>query len=162
MFLVSDARRAGATDLERYFTQRALGAAVAAGALAIAGLVVLRADARFVYDGLTSAGLPLVFVSLACGVAVLVLLRRGARRGARPLAVGAVAAVSAGWGVAQYPYLLPQTLTIDDGAANERHPDERADRLRHRRGAGDPVARAALHARAARHGHRGRRRAAEP
>jgi cytochrome bd ubiquinol oxidase subunit II len=23
-----------------------------------------------------------------------------------------------GWGVAQYPYLLPQTLTIDEGAAS--------------------------------------------
>ena len=45
------------------------------------------------------------------------LLRRGARRGARPLAVGAVVAVVWGWGVAQYPYLLPQKLTIADGAA---------------------------------------------
>ena len=117
VFLVSDARRAGAADLERYFVHRAFGAALAAGALAVAGLLVLRADARFVYDGLTSAGLPLVIVSAACGVAVLVLLRRGARRGARPLAVGAVAAVVCGWGVAQHPYLLPQTLTIDDGAA---------------------------------------------
>jgi cytochrome bd ubiquinol oxidase subunit II len=50
-------------------------------------------------------------------VAVLVLLRRGARPGARPLAVGAVAGVVCGWGVAQHPYLLPQTLTIDDAAA---------------------------------------------
>jgi cytochrome bd ubiquinol oxidase subunit II len=46
-----------------------------------------------------------------------VLLRRGATRGARPLAVGAVAAVIWGWGIAQHPYLLPQTLTIDDAAA---------------------------------------------
>jgi cytochrome d ubiquinol oxidase subunit II len=117
VFLVSDARRAGAPDLERYFTTRALAAAVAAGALAVAGIVALRADARYVYDGLTSEGLPLVIVSLLCGAAVLVLLGRGARRGARPLAVGAVAAVICGWGVAQHPYLLPQDLTIDDAAA---------------------------------------------
>jgi cytochrome d ubiquinol oxidase subunit II len=52
-----------------------------------------------------------------CGAAVLVLVGRGARRGARPLAVGAVVAVVAGWGVAQHPYLLPQVLTIDAGAA---------------------------------------------
>ena len=117
VFLVSDARRAGAADLERYFAARALGAAVAAGALAVAGIVALRADARFVYGGLTSAGLPLVIVSAVCGIAVLVLLRRGARRGARALAVGAVAAVVCGWGVAQHPYLLPQELTIDAGAA---------------------------------------------
>ena len=47
VFLVSDARRAGAADLERYFTSRAIVAALAAGALAIAGLVVLHADARY-------------------------------------------------------------------------------------------------------------------
>ena len=58
-----------------------------------------------------------MILSLVCGIAVLVLLRRGARRGARPLAVGAVAAVIWGWGVAQHPYLLPQKLTIADAAA---------------------------------------------
>jgi len=117
VFLVSDARRAGAPDLERYFTARALAAAVAAGALAVAGIVALHADARYVYDGLTGDALPLVIVSALCGAAVLVLLRRAAPRGARPLAVVAVVAVVAGWGVAQHPYLLPQVLTIADGAA---------------------------------------------
>jgi cytochrome bd ubiquinol oxidase subunit II len=117
VFLVSDARRAGAADLERYFVTRAELAAVAAGVLAIAGLVVLRSEARYVYDGLTGDGLPLVVASALCGVAVLVLLRRGARRGARGLAIGAVAAVIWGWGVAQHPYLLPKVLTIDAGAA---------------------------------------------
>ena len=48
---------------------------------------------------------------------MLVLLYRGARRGTRVLAAGAVAAVVWGWGVAQHPYLLPPTLTIDDAAA---------------------------------------------
>jgi cytochrome d ubiquinol oxidase subunit II len=117
VFLISDARRAGDPDLERYFARRALGAALAAGAIAVAGIFVYRADARYIYDGLTSEGLPLVILSLLCGGAVLVLLHRGARRGLRPLAVGALAAVIWGWGVAQYPYLLPQTLTIDEGAA---------------------------------------------
>jgi cytochrome d ubiquinol oxidase subunit II len=117
VFLVSDARRAEAPDLERYFTARAVGAAVAAGVLAAAGIVALRADARYVYDGLTGDGLPLVIVSALCGAAVLVLLRRGARRGARALAIGAVAAVIWGWGVAQHPYLLPTELSIDAGAA---------------------------------------------
>jgi cytochrome d ubiquinol oxidase subunit II len=117
VFLVSDARRADAPDLERYFSTRALIAAIVTGALAAAGLVFLHSDARFVFDGLTSDGLPLVVLSLRCGLGVLVLLRRGARRGARALAVGAVAAVIAGWGVAQNPYLLPQKLTIADAAA---------------------------------------------
>ncbi len=117
VFLVSDARRAGAPDLVRYFTVRALGAALVAGAFAIAGIVVLHGDAPHLYDRLTSTALPLVILSGLCGLAVLVLLRRGAPRGARPLAVGALVAVIWGWGVAQYPYLLPETLTIAQGAA---------------------------------------------
>jgi cytochrome d ubiquinol oxidase subunit II len=117
VFLVSDARRADAPGLERYFSRRALAAAVVTGALAVGALVELHNDARCIYDGLTSDGLPLVILSLVCGTAVLVLLRRGATRGARPLAVGAVAAVIWGWGIAQHPYLLPKTLTIADAAA---------------------------------------------
>jgi cytochrome d ubiquinol oxidase subunit II len=117
VFLISDARRAGATDLERYFSTRALGAAVVTGALASAGLVGLYRDAQYIFEGLTGDGLPLVILSLLSGIGTLVVLRVGARRGARPLAVGAVAAVIWGWGVAQWPYLLPEKLTIDDAAA---------------------------------------------
>jgi cytochrome bd ubiquinol oxidase subunit II len=117
VFLVSDARRARAADLERWFTTRALGAALVAGALAVAGILVLSADAEYVYDRLTGEGLPLVIVSGLCGLGALVLLRRGATRGARPLAVGAVVAVVWGWGVAQFPYLLPEKLEIADAAA---------------------------------------------
>jgi cytochrome bd ubiquinol oxidase subunit II len=118
VFLVSDARRSGSRELERYFTVRALGAAAAAGVIAVAGIFVLRSDARYIYDGLTSEGLPLVIGSAACGAAALALLWRGARRGVRALAVGAVVAVIWGWGAAQYPYLLPETLTVEDGAAS--------------------------------------------
>jgi cytochrome d ubiquinol oxidase subunit II len=117
VFLVSDAHRAGAHDLERYFTDRALAAAIVAGALAVAGLVALHSHAGYVYDRLTSNALPLVILSAVCGVAVLLLLWRRRRRGTRALAIGAVAAVVWGWAIAQHPYLLPKTLTINAGAA---------------------------------------------
>jgi cytochrome bd ubiquinol oxidase subunit II len=117
VFLASDARRFGDPDLERYFETRALGAAVAAGILAVAGIFVLHADARYIYDGLVSEGLPLVIASGVCGAAALLLLWRGARRSVRVLAGAAVVAVIWGWGAAQYPYLLPEKLTVADGAA---------------------------------------------
>jgi len=117
VFLVSDARRGGASDLEEYFARRALVAAIVTGGLAALGLVALHSHARYVFDGLTGRALPLVIVSLICGLAVLVLLRRREPRGARVLAVGAVASVIWAWGVAQHPYLLPETLTISAGAA---------------------------------------------
>ena len=44
------------------------------------------------------------------------LLHRGSLRYVRPLAVAAVVAIVWGWGVAQFPYLLPQDLTISAGA----------------------------------------------
>jgi len=62
--------------------------------------------------------LALVVVSLVCGVAVLVLLRRGAQRGARVLAAGAVVSVIWGWAVAQHPNILPPSLTVSDAAAS--------------------------------------------
>jgi cytochrome bd ubiquinol oxidase subunit II len=117
VFLISDAQRAGTPDLQRYFTTRALANAVVAGALAVAGIIALRADARYVYDGLTGDGLPLVILSGLCGAGVLVLLVRGTHRGTRLLAAGAVVAVVWGWAIAQHPYLLPQVLTIDQAAA---------------------------------------------
>ena len=117
VFLVSDARRAGAPDLEEYFATRALVAAVVTGGLAAVGLVALYRDARYIFDGLTHDGLPLVILSALCGIGVLILLHRRAHRGARMLAAGAVASVIWGWGIAQHPYLLPKTLTISAGAA---------------------------------------------
>ena len=117
VFLTIDSRRLGQGDLERYFLRRALVAAVVAGAAAFAGLFVLRADAPHLYRGLTGRALPLVVVSITCGSAVLLLLARGARPGTRVLAVGAVASMVWAWGVAQYPYLLPERLTVAGGAA---------------------------------------------
>jgi cytochrome d ubiquinol oxidase subunit II len=117
IFLVADARRAGDAGLESYFARRALIAALVAGAFAVAGLFVLDADSSYVYDRLTDQALPLVVASALCGLGVLVMLVRGARRGLRPLAIGAVVAVVWGWGVAQFPYLLPSALKISESAA---------------------------------------------
>jgi cytochrome bd ubiquinol oxidase subunit II len=117
VFLVGDARRAGEEDLESYFVRRALAAAAVAGAAAAAGLVELHAEARYVFDRLVDQGLPLVVLSALCGIGLLASLLRGGRRPLRPLAAGAVVAVIWGWGVAQFPYLLPTSLRIDQAAA---------------------------------------------
>jgi cytochrome d ubiquinol oxidase subunit II len=117
VYLVFDARRLSDAAMVEYFRRRAVGAAVIAGLVALVGIFVLRADARYVFDGLTSRALPLVIASALCGVGSLLLLLRGAPRGARLLAVGAVATVVWGWGVAQWPYLLPESLKVSQAAA---------------------------------------------
>jgi cytochrome d ubiquinol oxidase subunit II len=117
VYLFFDARRTRDDEMATYFRTRALAAAVVAGAVAIAGIFVLHEDARYVFDGLTSRALPLVVVSALCGLGSLVLILRGAQRGARALAIGAVAAIIWGWGVAQHPYVFPTTLKVSQAAA---------------------------------------------
>ena len=117
VYLVFDARRLADESMVEYFRRRAIGASIVAGVVAIVGIFVLRADARYLFDELTTKALPLVIVSAVCGAGSLVLLTRHAERGARVLAVGAVASIVIGWGVAQWPYLLPETLEVTDAAA---------------------------------------------
>jgi cytochrome d ubiquinol oxidase subunit II len=100
-----------------YFRVRAVGAAVVAGVIAIVGLFVLRSDARYVFDGLTSRALPLVVLSVLAGGAAFVLLRGRPRRGGRVAALVASGALVLAWGVPQWDYLLPETLTVAQAAA---------------------------------------------
>ena len=90
------------------------------GLLAIAGLFVLRSDAPFCFDGLMHAGAPVRLLLGGLRHRCLTLLASGITRATRALAVGAVVAVLAGWGVAQYPYLLPTSLTIEAGGGRAR------------------------------------------
>jgi cytochrome d ubiquinol oxidase subunit II len=116
-FLVWDARGTGAEDLAEHFRVRCLGSAVAVAAALVVGALVVRNDASYVWDGLTSRALPAVIVGVICGVGALVRLVQGAARGARLLAAVAVASVVVGWGAAQWDYLLPTSLTISAAAA---------------------------------------------
>jgi cytochrome bd ubiquinol oxidase subunit II len=117
VYLAADATRAGAAELVRGFRVRALGSGVATGALALAGLAVVRGDAEHLFEGLThGAGLAAVLVSGAAGVATLVLVWADRFEPARYAGALSVAAVVAGWALAQRPDLLPG-LTVSEAAA---------------------------------------------
>ena len=117
VYLAADAVRLGKPELERAFRARALAMAVVAGAAALAGLVVVHRDARPIWDGLTSgAGVAAVVVSALGGAGTVVLVWQRRYGVARITAALAVAAIVAGWGLAQRPELLPG-LTINQAAA---------------------------------------------
>jgi cytochrome bd ubiquinol oxidase subunit II len=86
--------------------------------MAVAGLVVVHSDANSLYDGLVrGSGLPALIVSAAAGVATLLLVWVRQFEAARYGAVVAVAAMVAGWALAQNPVFLPG-LTIQEAAAS--------------------------------------------
>ncbi|MEA3032868.1 MAG: cytochrome bd ubiquinol oxidase subunit [Sphingomonadales bacterium] len=118
VFLVRDSGAAGREELRDYFARRALIIAVIAGIGAAVGVVALRQDARFIYDGLTSwPGIALVVLSGVCGLAALGLLVTGRHTGLRVAAVGAGVTMIWGYFAAAFPYVLPTSLKISDGAA---------------------------------------------
>jgi cytochrome bd ubiquinol oxidase subunit II len=117
VFLTADAARRGHPGLERQLRRRGLASGVAAGAVAVVGLIVVSADDQPLWHGLTSgAGLVVVIVSALAGLTTLGLLIRRHYEASRYTAALAVAAVIAGWAIAQEPVLLPG-LTVAQAAA---------------------------------------------
>jgi cytochrome d ubiquinol oxidase subunit II len=117
VYLAADARRHGERALELDFRTRALAAGVVAGALALAGLLVVHHDAHPLWHGLTTgAGLAMICVSVAAGVLTLALVAGSRFELARGSAALAVVAIIAGWALAQKPRFLPG-MTISQAAA---------------------------------------------
>ena len=118
VFLSGDAVRHGNPALAERFRTRALAAGVVAGAAALAGIVVLHLDAERLFTRLTQGdGLPALILSVAAGVATLTLLWRRRYEPARYTSALAVAAIIAGWALAQNPVFL-RGLTIRQAAAS--------------------------------------------
>lgn len=89
-----------------------------AGAVALAGLVVLHSDAHSLFEQLLDgSALGAVVVSLLAGAATLALVWRRRFEAARYSAALAVAAIIAGWALARYPTLLPG-LSVRQAAAS--------------------------------------------
>ncbi|MEO7194417.1 MAG: cytochrome d ubiquinol oxidase subunit II [Pseudonocardiaceae bacterium] len=120
VYLCSDAVRLGEPELVRSFRARAIGTGVITGVISIAGLAVLRFDAAPLFDGLVHGpGLAAIIVSGLAGIATLLLVGRRNPMRARGTAALAVAAIIAGWALAQQPVLLPG-LTVEQAAASNR------------------------------------------
>ncbi|MGH1491933.1 MAG: cytochrome d ubiquinol oxidase subunit II [Acidimicrobiales bacterium] len=118
VFLAAEAHRLGQIELANEFRLRSIAVGAITGTLALLGVFPLQADAPTLFDGLTGRAAPLIVVSALAGLATLWLLQRRRFRVARLSAVAAVATIVGGWGVAQYPWILVDQVTIDDGAGH--------------------------------------------
>ncbi len=125
VFLAAEAHRLGQSELAEILRRRSIAVGIGTGTLAAVGVIPLRADAPTLSErliGFGGAGIgpaaPLVAISAVAGIATLWLLHRHQFGLARICAVGAVASIVAGWGVAQYPWILVDQVTIDAGAGH--------------------------------------------
>jgi cytochrome d ubiquinol oxidase subunit II len=116
VFLTADAARTGNPKLAQRLRARTLAVGVLAGAIVFAGLYPILNDAPTLTHGLLHAALPLLVISALAGAMTLLLVYRRSYSIARFFAAAAVAAVVAGWGVGQYPWMLVDQLTINDAA----------------------------------------------
>lgn len=118
VYLTGEAASRNDRRMQAYFTRRAQAAGVVTGALSLATLAELHTSSPALYAHLTGRALPLVIITGVSGLAVLALLTAGWLRGVRVIAALGVATVIWGWGVAQFPVLLPDTgLTLSNAGA---------------------------------------------
>jgi cytochrome d ubiquinol oxidase subunit II len=117
VYLVHEAQRREDTQLQRYFIHRAQLAGVVTGVVSLVTLASLRSANAQTFDRLTGRALPLLILTGVCGLVVLAQLTLRRLRGVREVAWVGVAAIVWGWGVAQYPTVLPgSSLTLSNGA----------------------------------------------
>jgi cytochrome d ubiquinol oxidase subunit II len=117
VYLSGDATRRGDIEVAERFRTRALASWVAAGVIAVVGLVVLHSDAHPLYARLVGGpGLPALLVNVAAALIALWLIVTRRYEWARFASAVAVAAIIAGWALAQEPFVLPG-LTVQEAAA---------------------------------------------
>jgi cytochrome d ubiquinol oxidase subunit II len=106
-------------ELRHDFRWRAYGAAVAVCAAGIGGLLLAPHVAPRLGERLTAGGfgLPLQVAVAASGLGAVAALYAEWWSTARVAAAAHVSLLLWGWGIAQYPYLIPPTHTIRDSAA---------------------------------------------
>ncbi|WP_217141577.1 cytochrome d ubiquinol oxidase subunit II [Streptomyces sp. AC627_RSS907] len=118
VYLCADAARADERELARVFARRAVVSGLASGAVALAGIAVLREDAPVLFHGLTHRALGPVVLSAVSGITGLALLVTRHYVAARAAAALAVASILWSWGAAQYPAMLVGSLTVTEAASH--------------------------------------------
>jgi cytochrome d ubiquinol oxidase subunit II len=117
VYLTRDCQRHHEAELALIFRRRALIMGVVTGVTAMLGILILRADAPRLFNGLTHRALLLVVASIVFGGLSLMLLFVRRYVAVRATSALAVVAVLWAWGVAQYPDVLAGVITVSAAAA---------------------------------------------
>ena len=116
VYLAADAASLGRVALVADFRARALAAGTVAGAVALAGLIVVDGQHGDGHALLSGDALAAVIASFVAGLATLALVQTRRFQTARVTASATVAMVVAAWALARWPTILPG-LTVARAAA---------------------------------------------
>jgi len=111
VFLTREARVLQDEHLTTIWRQRALSTGLWMGLLSFGGLIMVGIESPGLTHGFATRGWPLVILSLICGIGSLVETRRLNCTRAVIASAGAVTAVIWGWGISQYPAIIPPDIT---------------------------------------------------
>ena len=117
VYMIRESRMAQETELESLWRIRALTVGTIAGVLALAGLLLVNQQYDELWSGIVGRGWPAVGLSLVAGTLSLVWI---VKRRPNLAALGAsmtCATVVVGWGLAQYPFLIPNAWHIEEAAS---------------------------------------------
>jgi cytochrome d ubiquinol oxidase subunit II len=112
VYLAREARRGADAALLELWRRRALATGIWMGALSLAGLALLATELPALWHGFAARAWPLVALAVVAGVGSLLALWYRRLTAAVAAAALTVGSVIWGWGVAQYPALVPPSITL--------------------------------------------------
>ena len=116
-YLTREARNEGDAALTEIWRRRAIVTGLWMGLLSAAGLAIIATSAPALWEGFKDRAWPAVLTSLGAGSFSIIALWRRRFTGAALGAAVTVGAVVVGWGLAQYPALIPPEITLHGARA---------------------------------------------
>jgi cytochrome d ubiquinol oxidase subunit II len=116
IYLTLEASRAHEEDLAAVFQRRALIVGAITAVLGALGLVLSLGEAPQLWQGVFDRAWPVVILTMLIGLGTAVFLFLGRFRVARALVILETAFLLGSWGLSQYPYIIPPTVTIASAA----------------------------------------------
>jgi len=119
LFMSCEAMADNDAELTAVWRRRALIMGVILGAFSTLGLAIVANYASELWTGFLSKSLPLVAISTATGLISMLCVWKARYQFAAGAAALTVACVILGWGVAQYPLIVPPNIDVDSAKGPE-------------------------------------------
>ncbi len=117
VYLARETATEGSAELAETWRARGIGAGLVMGGAATLGLAVVALNAPALWQGFEERAWPLAALSAAAGLVSLAALWQRHHGISVVSAAAAVATIVAGWGLAQYPHLVPPSIDVETARA---------------------------------------------